>query len=196
MKKTFFFALMCMVGLTMTTACGGSKDNKGATEAAPADNETTTEQVAGKTEATATDSQSDAAMDVSAFAEQVKEVCGLAPFTTEKMTNVKVWYEENEVRGKQYYMTSPVTDDIDGEALQREYYNAFAKVADGGKMYGFHMDQTRGTDVFKDYDEYVKFIKANGDYAKAMYGYDYNGKPIQVNCSVSFGDFGLTVTLQ
>ena len=93
-------------------------------------------------------------------------------------------------------MASPVAEDIDGEAVQREYFNAFAKVADGDKIYGFHMDGTRGSDVFKDYDEYVKFIQANGDYAKANYGYDYNGKKINVNCFVAFGDFGLTVKVE
>ena len=122
----------------------------------------------------------------------VEAFCGIEPITSDKMTKI-VARRECET---EFFMASPVTADIDKEGVQREYYNAFAKVADGGKMYGFHMNQTRGDDGFKDYDEYVKFIKANGDYAKAIYGYDYNGKKIYVNCAVSFGDFGLTVKLQ
>ena len=96
----------------------------------------------------------------------------------------------------EYFMASPVTDDIDKEGVQREYFNAFANAADGNTIYGFHMDGERGTDAFKNYDEYVKYIKANGDYAKAQYGYDYKGKQVKVNCFVAFGDFGLTVTVE
>ena len=31
---------------------------------------------------------------------------------------------------------------------------------------------------------------------KVTYAYDYNGKPIEIYCSVSFGDFGLFVTFE
>lgn len=71
-----------------------------------------------------------------------------------------------------------------------------AKIADDNTIYGYHMNGSRGDDKFKDYDSYVKFIKANGDYAKAQYGYDYKGKKVKVYCSVAFGDFGLNVTLE
>lgn len=195
MKKVFF-AIMCMASFSMMTACGGSKDNKGNAEATPAENEPAKEQVTEEQEATATANEDDGTLDMATFASKVKEVCGLEPFTTDEMTKVKVWYSESEMSGKQYNMTSPVADGIDGEAIQREYFNAFAKVADGNKIYGFNMDGSRGTDAFSDYDEYVKFIKANGMYAKAQYAYDYNGKPIKIYCDVSFGDFGLFVTFE
>lgn len=192
MKKTFF-ALMCMAGFTMMTACGG-KDNKGAAENTPAGNEPATEQVTNEQKPAATETESNDAPDFATFAEQVKEFCGLAPFTTDGMTNVKLSSGESERSGKEYSVYADVTDNIDKEGVQREYFNAFAKIADGGNIYGFHMNGNRGTDAFKNYDEYVKFIKENGDYAKAIYGYDYNGKPVKVYCNVSFGDFGLTVS--
>lgn len=192
MKKTIF-ALMCMAGFTMMSACGG-KDNKGAAENTTAENQPTTEQVTDEQEPAATETESNDTPDFATFAEQVKEICGVAPFTTDEMSDVKARIEESEERGKEYCVYASVADDIDKEAVQREYFNAFAKAADGGNIYGFHMNGTRGTDAFKDYDEYVKFIKENGDYAKAIYGYDYNGKPIKVYCAISFGDFGLTVS--
>lgn len=185
-----------MVGLTLTTACGGSKDNKGAAEATPAENEPAKEQVTEEQEPAIAENENDGTLDMTTFASQVKEVCGVEPFTTDEMTKVKVWYSESEMSGKQYNMTSPVADGIDGEAIQRDYFNAFAKVADGNKIYGINMNGTRGNDTFSDYDEYVKFIKANGIYNKATYAYDYNGKPIEIYCFISFGDFGLFVTFE
>ena len=193
MRKNFLLALMCLVCLSLATACGGSKDNKDAAQATPESNEPATEQVNDEQENTAAESEDNADMDMATFASQMKEVCGLEPFTTDEMTKVKLRYSESENSGKEYMMTSPVADGIDGEAVQRDYFNACAKVADDNKIYGFNMDGSRGTDAFSDYDEYVKFIKANGMYAKAQYAYDYNGKPIKVYCSVSFGDFGLIV---
>ena len=195
MKKNIFLALICMAGLSMMTACGG-KDSKGAAEATATEDKPAKEQVTNEQEAAVTESENDGTLDMATFASQVKEVCGVEPFTTDEMTKVKVWYSESEMSGKQYNMTSPVADGIDGEAVQRDYFNAFAKVADGNKIYGINMNGSRGTDAFSDYDEYVKFIKANGIYNKATYAYDYNGKPIEIYCCVSFGDFGLFVTFE
>ena len=195
MKKNIFFALICMAGLSMMTACGG-KDNKGAAEATATEDEPAKEQVTNEQEPAVTESENDGTLDMATFASKVKEVCGVEPFTTDEMTKVKVWYSESEMSGKQYNMTSPVADGIDGEAVQRDYFNAFAKVADGNKIYGIIMNGSRGNDTFSDYDVYVKFIKANGIYNKVTYAYDYNGKPIEIYCSVSFGDFGLFVTFE
>ena len=188
MKKNFIFALTCMASLAIVTACGGGNANKSA-EAQVAE---ASEQVEETTEAAAPETTaSEAALSIDDFSAQLKEACGIAPITNDKMTKIHV-----SKNGNEFFMASPVTDDIDKDAVQREYFNAFAKIADGNKIYGFHMDESRGTDAFKDYDEYVKFIKANGDYAVARYGYDYNGKPVKVNCAVALGDFGLTVTVE
>lgn len=165
--------------LVFMTACG-NENKSGTTEA--------TEENAEQKEETTPIAVSVTFDDFSA---QLKDICGVAPIVNDKMTKILVRKDsENE-----YFMSSPVVADIDGEAVQREYFNSFAKVADGNKIYGFNMNGSRGNDSFNDYDEYVKFIKANGCYAKTNYSYDYNGKQVNVYCSVSFGDFGLNVTI-
>ena len=185
--KKFYSILIALATMTLMS-CGGENKTNSQTETNAEESTATT--VEAVEEAVAPEANVELSFEE--FSSQMKEFCGVEPITSDKMTKI-VARRESET---EFFMASPVTADIDKEGVQREYYNAFAKVADGGKMYGFHMDQTRGDDVFKDYDEYVKFIKANGDYAKAIYGYDYNGKKIHVNCAVSFGDFGLTVKLQ
>ena len=151
-----------------------------------------TEQTAEAAEAAPDTTASQGSLTFEDFSAQLKEACGVAPITTDKMTNIKVRKDgEND-----FSMNSPVSDESDRIDVQRNYFNAFAKVADGNKIYGFHMDRTRGDDAFKNYDEYIKFINANGDYDKATYGYDYNGKKVTVYCAVAFGDFGLHVTAE
>ena len=189
MKKfNFYFALMCIAGLVFMAACGNG--NKSDNTEVTSEN---TEQKVETTEATVPETTpTEVSITFDDFSAQLKDICGVAPIVNDKMTKILVRKEsENE-----YFMSSPVAADIDGEAVQREYFNSFAKVADGNKIYGFNMNGSRGNDTFKDYDEYVKFIKANGCYAKANYGYDYNGKQVNVYCSVSFGDFGLDVTVK
>ena len=187
MKKSYQ-ALMCMAGLAIVVACGGNGNKNAAPEEAAASAAQTTEAAAPETPAPETPASS-GAMTVDEFSAQLQEFCGVAPIISDKMTKILVRKDaEND-----FFIGSPVTDDIDGESVQRDYFNAFAKVADGNSIYGFHMDQSRGTDAFKNYDDYVKFIQANGDYNKATYGFDYKGKPVSVYCSVSFGDFGLRV---
>lgn len=183
MKKIYI--TMCIAALAMT-ACGGNGSKTAATE----DN---TEQTTEATETAAPETAGDEAAQTSdGILAEMKEASGLMLIPNDKVTAVKV----RKSGEKEYMVTSPVADDIDGEAVQREYFNACAKLADGNSVYGYHMNGTRGDDKFKDYDSYVKYIKANGDYAKAQYGYDYNGKPVKVYCSVSFGDFGLTVKME
>ena len=182
----FYFALMCMASFAFMTACGNKSNSPEATETSTEQKVETTETVAPET------TPAEVSMTFDEFSAQLKDICGVAPIVNDKMTKILVRKEsENE-----YFMSSPVAADIDVEAVQREYFNSFAKVADGNKIYGFNMNGSRGNDTFKDYDEYVKFIKANGCYAKTNYGYDYNGKQVNVYCSVSFGDFGLDVTVK
>ena len=175
--------LLISVAVLTFTACGGGEKSNQVAEAPAID-----EPVAEEAEAP----EATGSMTFEDFSAQLKEACGIEAIANEKMTKIVVRKDkENE-----FFMASPVTDDIDKEAVQREYFNAFAKAADGNKIYGINMDGSRGNDTFKDYDEYVKFIKANGQYAKANYSYDYQGKPVNVYCAVSLGDFGLTVTLK
>jgi len=194
--KKFYSILIALATMTLLS-CGGENKTNSQAETNAEKPATTTEEASTKVEPEKQVEQTvvpeaNGELSFEEFSAQMKEFCGIEPITNDKMTKIVVRRESET----EFFMASPVTADIDKEGVQREYYNAFAKVADGGKMYGFHMNQTRGDDVFKDYDEYVKFIKANGNYAKAIYGYDYNGKQIYVDCAVSFGDFGLTVKLQ
>ena len=185
--KKLFIALTCMASLAIVTACGGGNASKNQAEA-PAEGEATEQAAAKEAAETTADAAGNSQMTLEEFSAKLKEFCGIEPIVSDKMTKIVVREQNGE-----YFMSSPVAEDIDKEAVQREYFNAFAKVADGNKIYGFHMNRTRGDDAFKNYDDYVKFIKTNGDYDKATYGYDYNGKKIEVYCSVAFGDFGLTV---
>ncbi len=183
--------MMCMALMAMMTACGGNTEKKNG--AAGEQNAQPTAEATAEPATEQTDVESDdSALSLGDFGSALQEVCGITPITNDKMTDIKTWIEENDTQ-RQYYMTSPVADDIDKEAVQGAYFDAFAKVADGNKIYGFYMDHSRGTDAFSSYEEYTKFIKANGTYAKANYAFDYQGKPIEVNCAVAFGDFGLTV---
>ena len=185
--KKLYLSIITLVALTLSACGGGNKSGESAQEAAPGENVAETAE-AEAPETTAAEGE----LTFEDFSAQLQEACGLAPIVNDKMTDVRVRKsQENE-----FMVTSPVADDIDKEAVQREYFNAFAKVAEGNNIYGFHMDGMRGTDAFKDYDQYVKYIKANGDYAKAQYGYDYKGKQVKVYCAVAFGDFGLTVTIE
>lgn len=186
--KKLYLSIITLAAL-MLTACGGGNKSGESAEARAAE---TSENVAETAEAETPETEATGEMTFEDFSAQLQEACGLAPIINDKMTDVCVRKsQENE-----FMVTSPVADDIDKEAVQREYFNGFARVAEGNNIYGFHMNQTRGTDAFKDYDQYVKFIKANGDYAKAQYGYDYKGKQVKVYCAVAFGDFGLTVTIE
>lgn len=184
MKKIYLS--MIAIAAHALTACGGGNTNTAAVETTDTEAVPQQEQVTEETATPGTTGE----LSFEDFSAQLKDFCGVAPtIATDKMKKI-VARQESE---SEYFMASPVADDIDKEAVQRDYFNAFAKVADGGKMYGYYMNQARGNDVFKDYDAFVKFIKANGEYNKATYGYDYNGKPMKVCCSVSFGDLGLTV---
>jgi hypothetical protein len=187
MRKTVY-ALMCMASLAIMTACGGGNTNQN-TETQETE---ATEPTAEATETAAPETADNSPMTFEDFSAQLKEACGLEAIANDKMTKIITRKDkENE-----YFMASPVDDDIDGEAVQREYFNACAKVADGNNVYGYYMNGERGSEGFKDYDSYVKFIKANGEFNKAQYGYDYQGKKVKVYCSVSFGDFGLDVTVE
>ena len=186
--KKLYLSIIALATLALSACGGGNKSS----EPAEAQEAASGENVAEAQAAEAPETEATGDMTFDDFSAQLQEACGLAPIVNDKMTDVSVRKsQENE-----FMVTSPVADDIDKEAVQREYFNAFAKVAEGNNIYGFHMDGMRGTDAFKDYDQYVKYIKANGDYAKAQYGYDYKGKQVKVYCAVAFGDFGLTVTIE
>ncbi|MBR1667025.1 MAG: hypothetical protein IJ693_01960 [Bacteroidaceae bacterium] len=183
--KKIYLSIVCIAALALM-ACGGNSNKTEAPEESVEQVEETAETETPET------TSSETPMDFEDFSAQLKGACGVAAIANDKMTKIVVRKDDEN----KFFMASPVTDDIDKDAVQREYFNAFAKVADGNNIYGFHMNGERGTDAFKDYDEYVKFIKANGDYAVANYGYDYKGKPVKVSCFVAFGDFGLDVTIE
>jgi glucose/arabinose dehydrogenase len=184
--KRIYLALMGSASLALLFACGGNNTPTSTPASPEAQQAPAPEPPAAPAEEVSAASGS---LSLEVFSAQMKDFCGIPALTNDKMTKV-VFRKESDT---EFFMASPVTDDIDKEAVQREYFNTFASIADNNRIYGINMDGSRGTDTFKDYDEYVKFIKANGQYAKARYTYDFKGKQLEVYCSVSFGDFGLTV---
>ena len=128
MKKIYLS--MCIAALAMA-ACGGNSSKTAETQEAEA-TEQTTEEAAPETTA------SQGSLTFDDFSAQLKDACGVAPITTDKMTNIKVRKDgEND-----FSMNSPVSDESDRIDVQRNYFNAFSKVADGNKIYGFHMNSS------------------------------------------------------
>lgn len=193
MKKLLLSAV-CFATFTLVACVDGNKSKSEGTEAGEGQMEQTLpSQKAETLESEDLDVNTDSApIAFDIFSAQMEKACGLEPIVGDKMDNIKVSKDADN----DYTLYASVPDNFDGEGIQREYFNAFAGVADGNAVYGFHMDQSRGADVFRDYDEYVSFIRANGTYAKAQYGYDYKGKRVKVYCSAAFGDFGLHVVVE
>jgi hypothetical protein len=61
--------------------------------------------------------------------------------------------------------------------MERQYFGALVKIADGGKAYAIDADGKRSQKAFKTFDEYEKFITANPQYIRNRYSYDADGRP-------------------
>lgn len=192
MKKTFL-AFLCMASLAVMTACGGGNNTKTTTtnDEPQTTEQTAVEQPAVTEEVTPTEAT---APSIDDFSAQLKEACGIEAITFPEMTNLKV-ERSTESEYYDYFMASPVSSDLSKETVQRAYFEAITKIADGNKVYGIGMNG-RGDDSFKTYDEYADFIKKNGIYSLATYSYDLNGQRIDINCGVSFGDFSFSAKLK
>jgi hypothetical protein len=65
--------------------------------------------------------------------------------------------------------------------MERRYFEALVKIADGGKAYALDADGKRSAKAFNIFDEYEKFITDNPQYIRNRYSYDADGKPFNVD---------------
>ena len=65
--------------------------------------------------------------------------------------------------------------------MERQYFEALVKIADGGKAYALDADGKRSAKAFKTFEEYEKFIADNPQYPRNRYAYDADGKPFNVD---------------
>ena len=69
--------------------------------------------------------------------------------------------------------------------MDRQYFEALKKIADGGKVYATDADGKRYPKAFTRFDDYSKFIADNPQYPKNYYSYDSGGKPFNINLKTS-----------
>ncbi|MBR1551249.1 MAG: hypothetical protein IJ632_02895 [Muribaculaceae bacterium] len=185
-RKLFAFLLLAG-GIAMLTACSSDKSEN------EASSDNTTEATTANAEEQPQAAEP-AELSFEQFSSELKEFCGLEPIKFDEMSNIKVNHENSDHADYSLYASLAAGGDTD--KMMGTYFNAIAKIADNGKIYGIDMQGDRGNDTFSNFDEYVKFIKANGVYAKARYSYDYQGKRVDVNCMADYigdGTFGLSV---
>lgn len=185
-RKLFAFLLLAG-GIAMLTACSGDKSEN----ADSSDNATEATTANAEEQPQAAEP---AELSFEQFSSELKEFCGLEPIKFDEMSNIKVNHENSDHADYSLYASLAAGGNTD--KMMGTYFNAIAKIADNGKIYGIDMQGNRGNDTFSNFDEYVKFIKANGVYAKARYSYDYQGKRVDVNCMADYigdGTFGLSV---
>lgn len=65
--------------------------------------------------------------------------------------------------------------------MERQYFEALKKIADGGKVYATDADGKRIPKAFTRFDEYEKFIANNPQFPKNHYSYDSKGKSFNVD---------------
>ena len=65
--------------------------------------------------------------------------------------------------------------------MERQYFEALAKIADGGKVYATDADGKRSPKAFTRFDDYSQFIADNPQYPKNHYSYDTKGKSFNVD---------------
>lgn len=69
--------------------------------------------------------------------------------------------------------------------MERQYFEALKKIADGGKVYATDADGKRIPKAFTRFDEYEKFIANNPQYPKNHYSYNSGGKSFNVSFNTS-----------
>ena len=65
--------------------------------------------------------------------------------------------------------------------MERQYFEALTKIADGGKIYATDADGKRIPKAFTRFDDYRQFIANNPQYPKNHYSYDSGGKPLNID---------------
>jgi hypothetical protein len=67
--------------------------------------------------------------------------------------------------------------------MERQYFEALTKMADGGKVYATDADGQRIPKAFTNFDDYIQFIADNPQYPKNHFSYDSGGKPCYINAN-------------
>ena len=67
--------------------------------------------------------------------------------------------------------------------IERLYFEALAKIADGGKVYATDAEGQRIPKAFTNFDDYIQFITDNPQYPKNHFSYDSGGKPCYINAN-------------
>lgn len=144
--KKIYLALMCMVSLTLMTACGGSKDNK---NAEAANDDETTEQ---KNDATATAADTDSPM--AKFEATLKSCYGLTldqvkpdfAFSETNKQGTSMFYGDNQSDVKANLLKADGTDPTQEEfnAYATKIYNLTKSISQDGKnIVGFIEAKTK-----------------------------------------------------
>ena len=69
--------------------------------------------------------------------------------------------------------------------MERQYFEALVKIADGGKVYAIDTDGKRSAKAFTRFKDYEKFIADNPQYPRNRYSYDSDGKPFNIDFKTS-----------
>ncbi|MBR5671634.1 MAG: hypothetical protein IKX11_07245 [Bacteroidales bacterium] len=69
--------------------------------------------------------------------------------------------------------------------MERQYFEALVKIADGGKVYAIDTDGKRSAKAFTRFKDYEKFIANNPQYPRNRYSYDSDGKPFNIDFKTS-----------
>ena len=69
--------------------------------------------------------------------------------------------------------------------IERLYFEALVKIADGGKVYATDSDGKRGPKAFTRFVDYSKFIADNPQYPKNHFSYDAGGQPFNIDIKPS-----------
>ena len=77
--------------------------------------------------------------------------------------------------------------------MDRQYFEALTKIADGGKVYATDVDGKRISKAFTRYDDYKQFIAANPQYPKNYYSYDSGGTSFNINLKTSPNGDGMQI---
>ena len=65
--------------------------------------------------------------------------------------------------------------------MERQYFEALKKIADGGKVYATDADGKRIPKAFTRFDDYRQFIVNNPQYPKNHYSYDVKGESFNID---------------
>ena len=89
--------------------------------------------------------------------------------------------EEGPAPEMKHIEPAETADTVLTAEMERRYFEALVKIADGGKAYAIDADGKRSAKAFKTFNEYEKFITSNTQYIRNRYSYDADGKPFNID---------------